>query len=430
VSVFFRVIVLLTVLHRTDFIAAQQPYNSCNEAMELCSGQVYTVDNYSANITFCPDCEDDFTVCFTPSSSIWFTFTTNASGGDVNVDFSNLIFSGLAGAGTAIQATVVSAVVPCNSASYSTVSNCVSNGNAPFSLSATGLTPNTLYYVVVNGDNTGTGVTQPAECTFDISVSGPGIDRTASTVVLSTGTQPFCANQPITVTAELTDCPDTSAFNWYVNGELSAVTTEPYFQSSGLNNGDIVSLETSCYLLCPVTITDTLDPVSIITLNVDAGPDITIEQGDTVQLFGSTSASVFNWAPGFGVSAPDALSPYVWPSSTTVYTLSATDGPCSQSDQVTVNVTSQLFFPNTFSPNDDGSNDTWVILGIDLYPNSFVRIYDRWGQEVFQSTGYSAQKAWDGTVPSGEATEGVYFYIVELRDADKQLFQGSITVIR
>jgi hypothetical protein len=49
---------------------------------------------------------------------------------------------------------------------------------------------------------------------------------------------------------------------------------------------------------------------------------------------------------------------------------------------------------------------------------------------VFQSTGSSKQKAWDGTGKAGKLAEGVYFYIVELRDSDKQEFKGSITLIR
>ena len=45
-----------------------------------------------------------------------------------------------------------------------------------------------------------------------------------------------------------------------------------------------------------------------------------------------------------------------------------------------------------------------------VYPNCFVQIFDRWGQMVFQSTGYSKAKAWDGTGKSGKLAEGVYFY--------------------
>ena len=99
-------------------------------------------------------------------------------------------------------------------------------------------------------------------------------------------------------------------------------------------------------------------------------------------------------------------------------------------DYVTITITEELIFPTTFSPNDDNVNDSWEITGVSNYPNCFVRIFDRWGQEVFQSTGYSKQKAWVGTGKAGKLAEGVYLYIVELRDPDKQEFKGSITLIR
>ncbi|MFN5910349.1 MAG: gliding motility-associated C-terminal domain-containing protein [Bacteroidota bacterium] len=424
------VIVLLILLSLPKSTSGQAAYNACVNALELCPGESVSVNNYGANSTFCPDCEDDFSACFSPENSVWFTFNTNSSGGDVNVGFSSLTFSSATGSGTALQATIIRAAIPCNSASYSYIGNCVNNGTAPFVLSATSLLPDTEYYVVVSGSSSGPGVTDPAECSFDITLSGSGVDRALSSVMLSTGSNVYCANETVTFTATLTDCPDLSEFRWYVNGILAAVTSAPFFQTASLVDQDIVSVETTCYALCPLVVTDEFDPLQVVTVSVDAGSDFTIESGDTVQLTGTTNATTFIWSPSFAMSSADALSPFVWPSVTTTYTLTATEGLCSQSDQVTVIVEQELFLPNTFSPNEDGANDTWQIKGIELYPNSFVRIYDRWGQEVFQSTGYSVQKAWDGTVPSGDAAEGVYFYIVELRDTDKQVFRGSITLIR
>jgi gliding motility-associated-like protein len=110
--------------------------------------------------------------------------------------------------------------------------------------------------------------------------------------------------------------------------------------------------------------------------------------------------------------------------------LSGTQNGCTITDEVTVFIDPVLIFPNTFSPNDDGLNDKWEITGIELYPDCFVRIYDRWGQDVYQSTGYSSEKAWDGQAKSGKLSEGVYYYIVDLRDQSKQQFKGSITLIR
>ena len=145
---------------------------------------------------------------------------------------------------------------------------------------------------------------------------------------------------------------------------------------------------------------------------------------------GTTSAPIYAWSPSFGVSDTSSLYPFVYPLETTTYMLSATENDCSLQDFVTISINEELLFPTTFSPNDDGINDTWEITGINQFPNSFVRIYDRWGQEIFQSTGYSKTKAWDGTIKSNKLAEGVYFYIIQLRDDAKREFKGSITLIR
>ncbi len=425
------VIVLLTVIGNGRVAWSQEIYNNCVQSLELCVGEIYSVNNISANKTFCPGCEDDFTFCFAPNNSIWMMFTTNDFGGNVTVSFSDLNFELDPGQGTELQATILSATVPCNAASYTQIGNCVSNGSANFNLNGVGLAPLTTYYIVVSGSNSGPGITSAAECTFNVSISGTAVDRPAPFAFIALSSQSICANQILTATAALDNCPENDTFKWYVNGALVGVTTEPVYQTTAIQDGDILSVENTCYSLCPISVSATADPVSVTTVFVDAGADLHIGFGDTVQLNGLVSTGTFSWSPSFGMSNFEVLDPFVWPLVTTVYTLTVSEGDCTASDQVTVYVDPQLQIPNTFSPNDDGSNDTWEILGIELYPNCYVKIYDRWGQEVFQSSGYSKEKAWDGTGKGGgRLSEGVYFYMLELRDDEKQKFNGSITLIR
>jgi gliding motility-associated-like protein len=411
-------------------LRAQPVYNVCSEALELCPNQAYTLTNIGANKTFCGGCEDDFTFCFAPINTVWFTFTTNASGGDVQLDFTNLVFELNPNQGTAVHATILSAGVACNSASYTAIGNCVSNASAAFSLNAMSLPANTTYYVVLSGAQNGIGVTQAAECTFNLNVSGSGIMRPAATVSLLPSATTLCKNEIFTATAVLTNCPDTTNFSWYVNGVFVAQTTVPYFQTTALNDLDTVSVQTSCYSLCTEIVSALTPPISIYSFPIDAGLDQVISLGETVQLNGFTSAPVFAWSPPLGLQNPQSLSTFATPTVSTLYTLTATENGCTASDHVLVSISETLIFPTTFSPNDDGINDKWEIEGIADFPNCFVRIYSRWGQEVFQATGYSAIKAWDGTGDSGKLPAGVYFYIVELRDLEKREYRGSITLIR
>ena len=84
-----------------------------------------------------------------------------------------------------------------------------------------------------------------------------------------------------------------------------------------------------------------------------------------------------------------------------------------------------LHIPNGFSPNNDGVNDTWVIRGLEQYPNHKIRIYNRWNNRVFEKRKYNND--WEGTnqmkifFGDGALPEGTYFYILDLGDDTKPL---------
>ena len=412
-------------------LLAQESYNQCVDALEVCPNEIYSVNNLGANVTFCPGCEDDFTFCFTPQNSIWLSFTTNAAGGDVQVDFSNLAFELSTGQDTELQATIIEAIAPCDASTYTQLGNCFSNESGNFSLFAAGLNPSTTYYIVIDGDNNGVGITDPAECTFDVSVSGAGIDRPQSSITIDPSIGSFCLQETVTFTASVTDCPDTGNYDWFINGVLVSTTTVPNFQTSALAQGDIVTVQTSCYSICPATPSDATSPLTINSFLIDAGPDQTIQPGESAILGGVTSATVFQWSPTFNVSNPLNLNPVVSPNETITYTLTATQNGCTLTDQATITVASFIEIPNSFSPNDDGANDMWIIEGADLYPNASMTVYSRWGQPVFQTIGYNELKSWNGTNQRGKPlAEGVYYYIFELRDSEEQVFKGSLTLVR
>ena len=95
----FRVVVifLLMVFFSSKSANSQEVYNACDNALEICPNNTYSISNIGATSTVCPNCEDDFATCFVSNNSIWLTFTTNAAGGNVQVDFSNLVFETGAG---------------------------------------------------------------------------------------------------------------------------------------------------------------------------------------------------------------------------------------------------------------------------------------------------------------------------------------------
>lgn len=422
---------LILFCFSANLASAQAIYNACNNALALCPLVTQNIHNLQANHTVCTNCEDDFTFCFSANNTIWLKFKTNPTGGNVQLDFSNITFQAGPNQDTEIQATILEALVPCNAGTYTAIGNCIAAGTANFSLLAPALAPSTTYYVVISGALNGPGITAAAEATMDVFLSGPGAEHLPPSIAITTDTDTVCRGGILTVTATTTNCPDIGGYTWSVNGVLTAVTGQPVFQTSGLADGDIVSVRTSCYADCPVVVTMAAPPVGVVSFPVDAGPDLSISPGSSAHLQGSTTAPVYSWTPAGSLSSTTILDPFAIPEVTTTYFLTATDGVCTFSDDVTVNVSSPFMITNTFTPNGDGYNDTWEIPALEEFPNCSVEIFDRWGQLVYQTTGYALKKSWDGRSNGRELTESVYFYTIDLRDPDfKEPFRGTITLIR
>jgi len=94
---------------------------------------------------------------------------------------------------------------------------------------------------------------------------------------------------------------------------------------------------------------------------------------------------------------------------------------------LTINQDPSVVVPNTFTPNGDGINDTWNIKFLDSYPNCTVKIYNRYGENVYSSVGYGI--AWNGTYRGIQLPQGTYYYIINLQSGLKVL-SGSVTIIR
>jgi gliding motility-associated-like protein len=87
-----------------------------------------------------------------------------------------------------------------------------------------------------------------------------------------------------------------------------------------------------------------------------------------------------------------------------------------------------LIIPNAFTPNGDGYNDYWMIVGQENYPNISVKVYDQWGMQVFQYDHGNAQP-WDGTSNGKKLPVNAYYYVINPGDGSKEIV-GSITLVR
>jgi gliding motility-associated-like protein len=95
-----------------------------------------------------------------------------------------------------------------------------------------------------------------------------------------------------------------------------------------------------------------------------------------------------------------------------------------------------LLVSKGFSPNGDGENDFWLIEGILAYPDNNTKIFNRWGNLVFQKDGYDNDEVvWGGQSEGGlilgenEVPDGTYFYVIELGNGERPV-SGYIVVKR
>ncbi|HQP04007.1 MAG TPA: gliding motility-associated C-terminal domain-containing protein, partial [Bacteroidales bacterium] len=86
-----------------------------------------------------------------------------------------------------------------------------------------------------------------------------------------------------------------------------------------------------------------------------------------------------------------------------------------------------LQIPAAFSPNSDGSNDTWEITHVEMFPRILIQVYNRWGQLLYEA-GYN-DEYWDGTYNGAPVPTGPYLYYIDLNNNTDPI-TGTVTIIR
>lgn len=106
--------------------------------------------------------------------------------------------------------------------------------------------------------------------------------------------------------------------------------------------------------------------------------------------------------------------------------------PATSQDSGDTTTLNDLIFSDFFSPNGDGNNDRFVIVNVMYYPANSLRVFNRWGDEVYYSSPYNNE--WDGRNNRGNAmvntflTDGIYYY--QFSDGNGNNVTGKITLKR
>lgn len=204
--------------------------------------------------------------------------------------------------------------------------------------------------------------------------------------------------------------------------------------------------ENTTYIL---TVTDPTDCSSTDTVFVQVDAPAAVDfsmnpfkvcKGLEVEFVSTTSGvDTYTWNFGDGAFSTEKNPTHIFAANST-YTVTLTginsSNPLTCIDSVKMaspqmEVLKEVFIPNTFTPNTDGSNDLFRVRGANGYGNFHFMIFNRWGKLVYETKNYN--EGWDGIFESRLADPAVYAWYLEVSCDDSSEViskKGNVTLIR
>ncbi len=145
----------------------------------------------------------------------------------------------------------------------------------------------------------------------------------------------------------------------------------------------------------------------------------------------SETAITYVWTPAEFLSCNVCQTTQATPNQPFTYTVIGYDvNGCRDSNRVTIKYDPLIYVPNTFTPNNNGTNDQFFALGINVV-DFRLEIYNRWGELIYKGDALSAM--WDGTYHGKNCPDGVYTWKIEYGDlftADRHRIVGHVSLLR
>ncbi len=206
-----------------------------------------------------------------------------------------------------------------------------------------------------------------------------------------------------------------------------------YLWSTGNTSQDLNNIPAGTYT---VIVSDANDCKDTVSQEITSPSEIVVSDSTYIenhlgvialQVSGGTPEYNFNWSNNENTSVVSGLL-------TGEYSVTISDANnCSVEKVYSIDIPFEI--PTVITPNNDGKNDILRITGIEAYTKVSIRIFDRWGDNVYKydGTGYSYYgNEWDGTFNGKDLPLGSYVYTIdyEKNTGDKQTKTGTITIVR
>lgn len=203
-----------------------------------------------------------------------------------------------------------------------------------------------------------------------------------------------------------------------------------FLNSSGIYRDSVTTVNG-----CDSTVTLDLVvlPVPEISLSVNQNT-MALCMGDSVLVeVTHTGASTYQWYSNDRfVGERNREHIYLTHFSNKIMVIGLADNGCRDTAERIINVAAccELFVPNAFSPNGDGTNDVFASVPHGNIRNYRIQLFNRWSQLVFSA--FDSNKSWDGTFNGTPADAGTYYYYIsaECIEGTKLVRRGDVILIK
>ncbi len=288
--------------------------------------------------------------------------------------------------------------------------------NPVFTLNEEGLA--TLTLVVTSGNGCTDTLAQEFEVTF---LNDPNLEDSVTVCYATGGVHLNPGGQPAN-----------ASWNWQPANSLDDPSSpNPLATPDSTTTYSVLITDAQGYCQIEKEVTVIVSPFVEVSPLTD-----TILKGQSVQLMATYNPTyTYHWTPAAGLDNPEIHNPVASPTETTVYMLTVTDtNGCVATRSVTIVVLTLceepfLFIPTGFSPNGDGLNDSFRVMGNNIAALKLI-VYDRWGEKLFETT--TPGQGWDGNFRGKALPPDVYGYYVEVTCVGGLHFakKGNVTLFR
>ena len=253
---------------------------------------------------------------------------------------------------------------------------------------------------------------------------------------------------PLTLTNDTAVCGGTKV-------QLNASITDTFFHNvnyawSGTgylnhyNTADPIATVFSQGETFHVTATSGVCPAVTASVTLDVHPSASVKLPETIVTTPYTEVSIapvsgdlvsYNWSAKDSLSCTEcAVTTLSAIESQVVYVEGKNQYGCAAKDSMKIHILNcdpaSIFVPNTFTPNNDGTNDKLYVRSRTLSQLEYFRLFNRWGAIVFETKNVS--EGWDGNINGRVAEQGVYVYQIsgKCENGYDVATSGTVTLIR